>query len=290
MKVTLRISLILVLMLAGVSILSAQHSLNWVRVTISATEVDTLTFGVDTRATYGMDTALGESEGPPSPPPAPGGWAIWEDPNGNGFGEGHTFLFAKDFRAYTGPSQLDTFEVNAIPDLAVSTQRITFTWQDSASIVATCDSIVMQDAFGGTNVNWLHKRSVTVSNKNIQDFYIYRYGAKISGVRRLSPTAPSSFSLHQNYPNPFNPTTNIDFAIAKSVMAEIAVYDVLGRKVSTLVSGQLAPGTYTTQWNGTDGRGVAAGSGVYFVRMVAHANGVGSHEEFSAVRKLLLMK
>ncbi len=75
---------------------------------------------------------------------------------------------------------------------------------------------------------------------------------------------PTEFKLGQNYPNPFNPTTVIPFELAQSGSVRLIVYDVTGRKVSTLVNAPMAAGRHTVTFN-------AAGipSGVYIVRMEA---------------------
>jgi len=116
---------------------------------------------------------------------------------------------------------------------------------------------------------------------------VYRYGQHLTSVEAEKPGVPQTFSLEQNFPNPFNPTTTIRFAIQSAAMTEIAVYDILGRKVVTLTAEALTPGYYTVNWDGKNSGGSTAASGVYFVRMNTQAdNGVG----FSAIRKLLLMK
>jgi hypothetical protein len=75
---------------------------------------------------------------------------------------------------------------------------------------------------------------------------------------------PSDFRLGQNYPNPFNPTTVIPFDLAKSGMVQLSVFDVTGRKVSTLVNTSMSAGRHMVTFN-------AAGipSGVYIVRLEA---------------------
>ncbi len=75
---------------------------------------------------------------------------------------------------------------------------------------------------------------------------------------------PKQFELQQNYPNPFNPTTNIGFRIADVGLVTLKVYDVLGRRVATLVDKVEQPGNYAVQFNG--GR---FASGVYFYRLDA---------------------
>ncbi len=80
-------------------------------------------------------------------------------------------------------------------------------------------------------------------------------------------TAPGAFALEQNYPNPFNPTTEILFSVARSGRAELAVYDVLGRKVATLFDALAQTGR---QYRVTfDASGLA--SGVYFYTLESGA-------------------
>ena len=73
---------------------------------------------------------------------------------------------------------------------------------------------------------------------------------------------PSEFSLLANHPNPFNPSTTITYSIAKPGRTNLAVYDLLGRKVATLADGAMTPGEYSVTWSA---QGFA--SGVYFCRM-----------------------
>ncbi|MDI6767436.1 MAG: FlgD immunoglobulin-like domain containing protein, partial [Bacteroidota bacterium] len=94
--------------------------------------------------------------------------------------------------------------------------------------------------------------------------------------------APKSFGLSQNYPNPFNPITWFTVDAPKVSTVEVVVYDVLGRKVKTLMNGEIAIGSYPLEWDGTDGQSFAVPTGIYFIRVTA--------DEFSAVQKIMLMK
>jgi len=304
MKPYLRVGTVVAAVLTAVSILSAQHLSSTVKLKLNGGQSqDIMTFGVHVNATYGIDSALGEAEGPPEAPPGQVFFDAWEDPRamgGLGYGGSVTFgLFEKDLRKWYDTTQIDTFELFCQPD---SGFHVKIYWPSAALLSDSggIDSMYIMDAATGGALVYVNMFSVdslvvpnTRSGQPIKEFDIIRYGARLVGgiqPQLNNAAVPRGFALHQNYPNPFNPTTTISFAIARSSVAEIAVYDVLGRQVSTLVAGQLNPGTYTTQWNGTDSRGFAMGSGVYFVRMTARANGVSSNEEFSAVRKLLLMK
>ena len=73
---------------------------------------------------------------------------------------------------------------------------------------------------------------------------------------------PHSTVLHQNYPNPFNPTTTLSFELDRAVPVTLTVYDVLGRKVETLVDATLSSGPHAYTWNAQN-----ASSGVYLYRL-----------------------
>ena len=93
------------------------------------------------------------------------------------------------------------------------------------------------------------------------------------------PTVPA---LDGNYPNPFNPLTVIRFSVPSRRHVELAVYDVRGRKVRTLVQGVLPAGAHQVAWQGRDDVGRQVSSGLYFCRLTAGAE--------SLVHKMLLMK
>jgi hypothetical protein len=85
-----------------------------------------------------------------------------------------------------------------------------------------------------------------------------------------------------NSPNPFNPVTRIAFSVPAATEAELSVYDISGRLVATLVSGEVDAGPHETVWNGTNEAGEPVASGVYFSRLMALG------EEHSA--KMVLLK
>lgn len=80
----------------------------------------------------------------------------------------------------------------------------------------------------------------------------------------LTPGVPLGFSLGQNYPNPFNPSTVIEYVIPKSSHVTLVLYDLLGRVVRTLVSGEQGFGPHSVRLDGT-----GLSSGVYFYRLRA---------------------
>jgi hypothetical protein len=75
------------------------------------------------------------------------------------------------------------------------------------------------------------------------------------------------FMLHQNYPNPFNPATTISYQLATPGDVELAIYDVAGRRVRTLVRGFQRAGEHKVVWDGRDDLGHTAASGLYLCRL-----------------------
>ncbi len=80
---------------------------------------------------------------------------------------------------------------------------------------------------------------------------------------------PSEFALHGNYPNPFNPTTTIAYDLATDGNITLGVFNLLGQRVRTLVSGYQLAGSYRILWNGQNDVGHQVSSGVYFYRLHA---------------------
>jgi len=93
---------------------------------------------------------------------------------------------------------------------------------------------------------------------------------------------PNIFSLSQNYPNPFNPTTTIGFGVPRVTDVNITIYDILGKKVTTLVNKKMDPGYYFENWNSRNDLGISVSAGVYFYQIRA--------DGFTKTRKLILLK
>ena len=94
---------------------------------------------------------------------------------------------------------------------------------------------------------------------------------------------PKHHTLEQNYPNPFNARTTIEYSLQAGWNAELAVHDLLGRKVATLVRmvrGQA--GRFSVTWDGLDDEGERAASGLYFYRLKAPG--------FTVTRKMILLE
>ncbi len=102
------------------------------------------------------------------------------------------------------------------------------------------------------------------------------------GLNQISTEIPHEYSLSQNYPNPFNPMTKLKFDVMSNVKGQMSnvrltVFDVLGKLVEVLVDGQLSPGTYEVDFDGSN-----LPSGVYYYILEA--------EDFSMTKKMVLIK
>ncbi len=92
----------------------------------------------------------------------------------------------------------------------------------------------------------------------------------------------ATLTLRQNAPNPFNQTTSIGLSLAERGDVHLAVYDVSGRRVATVVNGVRDAGEHNFEWNGTDDAGNRVGAGVYFYRLQAGKQ--------TLTKKLVLMR
>ncbi|MBN1997588.1 T9SS type A sorting domain-containing protein, partial [candidate division KSB1 bacterium] len=92
----------------------------------------------------------------------------------------------------------------------------------------------------------------------------------LAAVKSLQDSGiPVSYQLQQNYPNPFNPETTIRYSLPFAEFVTLTVYDILGKKIKTLVNENKAPGRYQVIWDGKDENGLKVASGVYVYRLSA---------------------
>jgi hypothetical protein len=97
-----------------------------------------------------------------------------------------------------------------------------------------------------------------------------------------SDNIPEEYFLSQNYPNPFNPITTIEFSIPEEGLVYLAIYDVLGNEVATLVNENLKAGSYKTEFKSHSGNVQNLTSGAYFYQLRS--------ENFIETRKMILIK
>jgi len=175
-------------------------------------------------------------------------------------------------------------KVNFSGDLLFGDEGISFGLSDGPlnSMASVTDSI------GGVIV--LTKRSNTGP---LRIHRIYRNG-HVGGDTLTyidEDNIPSEYQLSlSNYPNPFNSSTTIIYHVANigPIPAEIKIdiYDILGRKVRTLINERKEVGEHKITWDGRDDDGVDLPSGVYFARIVQW----GMKKHLSSKRKLVLIR
>ncbi len=110
--------------------------------------------------------------------------------------------------------------------------------------------------------------SPCLPENNVCGSLIGAYGQACS-TTGVPETTPLVTQLHRAHPNPFNPVTTIDYVIAHSGPVNLAVFNLAGRRVATLVSEVRSAGAHSVKWNGKDDSGRGAASGVYLCRLIA---------------------
>jgi len=122
----------------------------------------------------------------------------------------------------------------------------------------------------------------SLTGRAVDTINLYGRTHVVTAVEDDIQLLPSVFELSQNYPNPFNPETRIEFSLAARADVSISIYNILGRRVKTLIDENRPAGTYTVIWDGTDRGGYHVASGIYLYRMQAG--------EFIQTRKMLLLR
>jgi len=295
------VKLVLILCVLMVGLTTGMHAQTHISFHIfvfddfAAGDTTTLIWGTDNAATRGIDEPLGEVEIPPGPPSFDARFSNSQ------LGSGTVVDYLPVSHTAT---RIDTFIIQITNGDGASTNAdFGLMWNhdfaarvsDTMTLKIPAGSDIDGNPINARKINMRLADSVYIPAaqfwgiKNLTIITRIDTSASPASVKPLPDPIPSAFALGHNYPNPFNPTTTIRFDIAKSAMTDIAVYNILGQKVTTLVSQELRPGVYSTVWNGTSAQGSLVGSGVYFVRMSARSldNGI---EQFSSLQKVLLMK
>lgn len=118
---------------------------------------------------------------------------------------------------------------------------------------------------------------ILLSNEGIIPQPYYPDSNYLTSLDDHFENAPIDFQLSQNYPNPFNPTTTINYNLSKKALVELSVFNMLGQKLVTLVSGEQSAGNYDINW---DAQSYA--SGIYIYKLKA--------DHFEQSRKMILLR
>lgn len=143
--------------------------------------------------------------------------------------------------------------------------------------IAAGDSVTVGFAFlGGTNLADLQLNA---------DAARARWATVVDVKDERMPGIPGRFALHQNFPNPFNPTTRFSYDLAAAGSVSLKVYDLLGREVATIVQADQPAGRFSVNFDAS-----MLASGLYFYRLTATNATGGTQQQFSDIRKFMLVK
>ncbi|HOX27228.1 MAG TPA: C25 family cysteine peptidase [Candidatus Krumholzibacteria bacterium] len=158
------------------------------------------------------------------------------------------------------------------------TQASAATWQQFTfmldAYIELTDQVQLRFVASDANLGSLVEAAV-------DDFLLDAYYGVSTAVGD-EPDLPGVLTLERCFPNPFNPQTRITFTVPRASEVDLAVYDVSGRRVTTLVTGMVDTGRHEVVWQGVDERGGVVPSGVYFSRLSANGELLTS--------KMLLLK
>ncbi len=171
--------------------------------------------------------------------------------------------------------------INSIsPDFTIRKNEVNY--DELSYYMESGQSFEFEIAFTPTELGNLSEQIIVFSDdpNNLET------GILVYGVGRPTDNndnvAVYSTSLKGNYPNPFNPETNISFSLKDNSNVKIEIYNILGKKINTIMNAEMTKGNHTVVWKGIDTNGKQVSSGIYFYRMTA-----GKYKE---TNKMILMK
>jgi len=113
-----------------------------------------------------------------------------------------------------------------------------------------------------------------------RDIRIIRLGSELDSDNFI---IQDQYLKLNNYPNPFNPSTTIMFSIQNDSFIDLAIYNLKGQKIKSLLKNNLEKGQHSINWNSKDDSGVIVASGIYFYKLIINGKTVN-------VRKCILLK
>jgi hypothetical protein len=140
----------------------------------------------------------------------------------------------------------------------------------AGDIVSEPETSLFMDTHWDSTHNYYYRIAAYDNQWNLSG-YSEELSVRNVGIWGEPLNIPYTTYIESNYPNPFNDATTISFFVAdvgpRPAEISIEIYDVLGRKVATLLNEKYNPGKYQISWNGRDESGNPLSSGVYFARI-----------------------
>ncbi|KAA3598384.1 MAG: T9SS C-terminal target domain-containing protein [Calditrichaeota bacterium] len=129
-----------------------------------------------------------------------------------------------------------------------------YAFEDEKIIAGKSYSYRIGDVSYSNEINYYSEIITASSQQNVEE--------ELSAI-------PKEYFLDSAFPNPFNPSTTISYGIPKDSRVSIVIYNILGKKVRTLVNENQIAGFYKIKWNGLDERNSPVSTGVYFAKIQA---------------------
>jgi hypothetical protein len=201
-------------------------------------------------------------------------WAM--SPGHIAFGDERWSPFGGAYADADGSGLIDALDICGVTDNWSQTHTVAINDKDDGIALVTSFASVEESV-----LQELYQAVITCPESSGQE----KLRETLEALLGRPPTEavlPTTVELYQNYPNPFNPNTTIRFYLPSAGRATLAVYNMLGQRVATLVEGQVSAGYLEASWDGSDLSGRAVASGIYFYRLET--------AEFSETRRMMLLK
>ena len=108
------------------------------------------------------------------------------------------------------------------------------------------------------------------------------HSADVVNIDNYNVIFPERLRIYNAYPNPFNPITSLSYDLPEDGLVNIAIFDMMGRIVKTLVNGSQTAGFKSVQWDATNDRNEPVSAGLYLYTIQSG--------EFRQTKKMVLLK
>jgi hypothetical protein len=152
------------------------------------------------------------------------------------------------------------------------------------AIVLLCVSAFSHMSLAQMDTLVIELSNGAISHYSLRDVGHILFASTPTSTREfeLANTLVRMFALHDNYPNPFNPTTTIEYEVGHTGDVIVEIYNMLGKRVRSLLRTTSKPGLHQIQWDARDDTGNQAPSGAYLCKVQFNSEII--------VKKLLLLK
>ncbi|MDP2984347.1 MAG: T9SS type A sorting domain-containing protein [Candidatus Latescibacter sp.] len=181
----------------------------------------------------------------------------------------------KDAAAYNGVAFTLNYDTKAFEFVKESVNGLVGLSLANESKPGVIDvaSYFQNDKFNGTITLGFKSKGLN-SDMNLRmvnaEVAINNVVSAVSGAPAVTLKAlPTVYAMNQNFPNPFNPSTTITYSIPKTSHVELAIYNMAGQKIRTLVNTSQAASFYRVVWNGKNDFGQTVASGMFFYKLDA---------------------